>query len=61
MIIRELDLGATSGYASLRRPVGGHSMGLVESGLITKTLVLVAPGLVLVVSGYEPPGLCFSP
>lgn len=36
-------------------------MGLVESGLITKTLVLVAPGLVLVVSGYEPPGLCFSP
>ena len=49
LVLVEVDLGAPREYASLMGPVGGHSIDLLECGLITEFFRgLVNPGLLLV-------------
>ena len=45
--LTEFDLGGPSGYASVGKPVGGHSIDLLESGLLFMQGDCV-PGLFLV-------------
>ena len=56
--LKREDLGAHTRYVSPGKPVGGHSIDLVESGLITSSSrVLSFLAFSLLSRGYKPPGL----